>query len=334
VCAALACAVALQVAARPARAVSASEVEGLVRQGIDLRHAGQDGRALPFFRKAYDAERTPRTAGQLGLCELALGYWVDAEDHLGEAISSTGNPWVEKNRATLATSLASARANVGSLSVLGGPSGAKVFLDNREVGALPLDRPLRVNKGPHDIEVRAPGPVTRSKTMVVQGADEQTVTLVLETKPLQTAPTPAPAAPPVLVTPAPAPDAPHASSTRTLAWAVGGVAAAALVLGVIETVSWSSNVQKFDDHTSPSNPTVKDCGSGDAMYGGPGCQSIHDDLTRARAFAIVGYGLAAVGGVGSAILFATSQPAEPKTSAAVTCAPDIVERGLSCRMTF
>jgi len=79
--------------ARPsvARADGAPQVEELIRQGIELRQAGQDVRAFPLFQKAYESDRTPRTAGQLGLCELALGYWVESEKHLGEALASSGN---------------------------------------------------------------------------------------------------------------------------------------------------------------------------------------------------------------------------------------------------
>ncbi|HVT76926.1 MAG TPA: PEGA domain-containing protein [Acidimicrobiales bacterium] len=316
-------------ASGPARAVEASEVEELIHKGVELRQAGQDGRALPLFQKAYEISRTPRTAGQLGLCELALGYWTDADTHLGEAVASSGNPWVEKNRDALSGALARARENVGIVSVMGGPPGAKVFLDDREVGALPLDQPLRLNKGPHDVEVRAPGPVTRTKTMMVRGGDEQTVTLALETKPAAELATPPL---PLVSKPAEPPRGP--SGHRTLAWATGGAAAAALVFAGLETALWASNVHKFDDHTSPTNPGVNDCGSDDPHYGGAGCEGIHDDLARARLLAMVGYGAAAILGATSYLLFATPADAPPKTTALASCAPDLVERGFSCRLSF
>jgi hypothetical protein len=319
-----------------ANAANAEQAEDLIRQGLDLRQAGQDGRALPFFRKAYEGERTPRTAGQLGLCELALGYWVDAEGHLGEALASSGNPWVEKNRPTLARSLDMARGNIGNVSVMGGPAGAKVFLDNREVGALPLDRPLRLSKGPHDIEVRAPGPVTRSKTMVVQGGDEQTVTLVLEAAPV---PVPIPrAAPPTLVSEAPA-SAPAKGGRPVAAWIAGGTAVAALAVGAAETVIWLNAVDKFDNHigvvsAAQSSAFAKNCGSADPNYGGPGCAALHDDITNARLFALVGYGVGVVAAAGALYLFTTASPPDPKTGTALSCAPNLGGVGLSCRMTF
>ena len=79
-------------AAGPARAGESGEAESLIRQGVELRSQKKDERALPLFEKAYQISRSPRTAGQLGLVEMALGYFVDAEkyleglpQHLGEA---------------------------------------------------------------------------------------------------------------------------------------------------------------------------------------------------------------------------------------------------------
>jgi len=303
-----------------------SQVEALIRQGIELRQAGQDVRAFPLFQKAYASERVPRTAGQLGLCELALGYWVEAEEHLGEALASSGNAWVDRNRDTLEQSLARAKDNVGSVSVVGGPAGAKVYLDTREVGALPLDHPLRLNKGPHDIEVRAPAGVTRSNTIVVQGGDQQTVTLMLEAKP----------AADVAKTQV-RPLTEDGSLRRTLAWIAGGAAVAAAVVGVVGTAIWIDNLNKFDDHVGApvgSSPPPRDCGAGDPNYGGTGCRAIHESLTTARLTAIAGYGTAAALAAGSIVLFASSSSSELKTSAAFACAPDVFGKGLSCRMSF
>src|SRR5256885_12888670 len=75
--------------AAPARATTdAEQAESLIREGVRLRGLDQTARALPLFQKAYEMSRTPRTAGQLGLCEMELGAYVDAERHLGEALAS------------------------------------------------------------------------------------------------------------------------------------------------------------------------------------------------------------------------------------------------------
>jgi hypothetical protein len=65
-----------------------AEVEALIEQANKFRRDGKDGKALPLMRKACDLATTARTAAQLGLVEMALGYWLQAEQHLTEALSS------------------------------------------------------------------------------------------------------------------------------------------------------------------------------------------------------------------------------------------------------
>src|SRR6187455_2893583 len=92
--------VALAFGSTPAQA-DAAEVEALIAKGNELRRAGTPGPALPYFQKAYQLARTPRTAGQLGLAELAAGYPVDAEEHLASALQTPDDPSIAKFRKML-----------------------------------------------------------------------------------------------------------------------------------------------------------------------------------------------------------------------------------------
>jgi hypothetical protein len=315
-----------------------NQVETLIRQGVQLRQSGRDERALPLFQQAYELERSPRTAGQLGLCEMALGYWVDGERHLLETLASSNHPWVEKNQASLAKALETARSNIGEVTVEGAPSGAEVLVDGRLAGRLPLEKPLRLNKGPHDISLRSGDRPSATRSLNIAGADKQTVSLVLQdvekaVEPPAVAVAPRSAA--VETETATATPAPH----RVLPWVTAGAATVALVFGVVETASWISKQGTFDDHigplrTDPSVTNKRNCGSDDPGYGGDGCQQLHDQLSTARTLAIVGY---AVGGglaVASAILFATSPAASPTTTTALSCAPDFQSKGAMCRVSF
>src|SRR6266536_6165717 len=97
----------------------AAEVEALIAKGNELRRAGTQGPALPYFQKAYDLARTPRTTGQLGLAELAAGYPVEAAQHLAAALKSPNDPSIVKYRKMLTDALAAARAQIGELAVQG-----------------------------------------------------------------------------------------------------------------------------------------------------------------------------------------------------------------------
>src|SRR5262252_3992255 len=83
----------------------AAEVEALIAKGNELRRAGTPGPALPYFQKAYELARTPRTEGQLGLAELAAGYPVDAAEHLTTALEKPDDPSIAKYRKMLTDAL-------------------------------------------------------------------------------------------------------------------------------------------------------------------------------------------------------------------------------------
>ncbi len=151
-CAAVCCTLATGAwAATPTTA----DVERLIKRGNELRTAGKDQQALPLYEKAYQIAPTPRTAAQLGLCEMALNYWLAAEGHMSEALAGRGD-WIDKNRAAIDGALQQVRKQIGELIVSGTPSGASVNINGRDAGTLPLP-PIRVAVGQTRVEVTATG---------------------------------------------------------------------------------------------------------------------------------------------------------------------------------
>src|SRR5687767_1790391 len=134
--------------ARHALAADPAEVEELIRKGNELRRQKRDPVALPYFRQAYDLDRSPRTSAQLGLVEYALGYWLAAEEHLAEALSSPGHPWLVQHLPLIRETLDKARENIVDLEVIGSPPGAEVLINGRTVATPPLTKPVRLVAGP------------------------------------------------------------------------------------------------------------------------------------------------------------------------------------------
>src|SRR5688500_6949731 len=95
--------------------------EALIREGNELRRMGQNEKALPLFRRAYELSATPRTAGQLGLAEFATDRYVEADSHLVEGLKGRNDPWVTKYRAALEQALATIRSRVAHVEVGGRP---------------------------------------------------------------------------------------------------------------------------------------------------------------------------------------------------------------------
>ncbi|HXU06287.1 MAG TPA: PEGA domain-containing protein [Polyangia bacterium] len=212
----LTCGIGLPV--RPAHAGDSAEAESLIRQGVELRAQKKDERALPLFEKAYQVSRSPRTAGQLGLVEMALGYFVDAEKYLGEAVASPDHPWVAKNLATLKAQLATAKGQIGELFIIGEPNGAEVLVNGKSVGKLPLSGPVRLDKGRVDVQVRAAGYVSSSDTVTMVGGKREDRSYRLKREAVAVAPPPVVAPPPAPVAPPPpAPSMPKPAETKPAA---------------------------------------------------------------------------------------------------------------------
>ena len=358
--------------APPARAGDSAEAESLIRQGVELRAQKKDERALPLFEKAYQLSRTPRTAGQLGLVEMALGYFVDAERYLGEAVASPDHPWVAKNLATLKAQLATAKSQIGDLYVVGEPNGAEVLVNGKVVGKLPLSTPIRLDKGRAEVQVRAPGYVatTDMVTMVGGKREDRSYRLQREAvavappppvpvqpiqpampKPVESTPPPAVAAatpppagdtgaPAASITATPAPDqGGEPSSLRPIAWGVGIGAGAALIFGAVEGLIAIKKKNEFNDHMGPdpSDPfgtgRILDCGT-DALN--PACEDIKKSHESARTLSIVGFVAGGVLAGGAAVLWVLSSPQEraAASTSALACVPDFGTRGVACRLQF
>lgn len=298
----------------------AAKAEELIRQANEQRRQGHDERAVPLLRKAYEIARSARTAGQLGLAEMALGYWTTAAGHLGEALAEERNPWIEKNRATLEKEQHFVESHVAEIRVEGKPDGAEVVVNGIVAGTLPLASPLRVNEGQVIVEVRAPGRRPMTTTLSLAGRARETLTVALAPEAAPATPSRSPnVAPPPLPSPAPNDDKnPTASEPggaapdrtrdapieggelspwrRVLAWSLLGGAVAAGAVAVWQGVDARTTQRWFDE--------IGACGSDDPMRGtDPRCGGLYSDFQTYRTRAYIGWGLAGALAAGATTLF-------------------------------
>jgi hypothetical protein len=351
------CAAAFAATAGAAIAAPSDDAEVLIRKGVEQRRQGNHTQALELFERASAISPSARALAQRGLAETSLRRWVDAERHLAEALNRHDSAWIQakENRDVLEKALAGVRAHVGDVRLLG-TDGAEIKVNDQAVGRLPLPGPLRLPEGSARITAAAPGKKAGEREVAVRGGGEVVVRLDLEPEavappPPSPAPLPAPTVEPVAVEAAPvapplaaAPSdgssasappptlvaQPRSSDTgrvrRGLAWGTAIVAVAALAGGVAETLIWQANRSDYND---PDNG----CGVNLGMHGDPGCETYHESAERARLFAVIGYGAAAVLGATSTLLFVSTPPADART-ARLSCAPDVASPGLRCRLTF
>jgi hypothetical protein len=327
----------------------AADYESLMRDAVSKRRAGDDIAALKLFQQAYELNKTPKALAQMGLAEQALGRWGAADKHLRQALATGGSdPWINKNRAAIGTSLDTIVGHVGQLDVIGQPEGADVRVDGESVGQLPLGHPIVVTAGGVAVEVSARGylPILRSTTVSVGKLTRELFNLqpvapvadqsahrdpTSTTEPTASVVPPSGAAPAGGGSGGPPPDhtgdsAPAASSSR-LPWVLtaAGLSAASLAFGVIEHVAWQNKVSSF--------ASMSTCGTTFPSKGGPGCQSLYDDGQSAKLRAFVGYGLGAAFAATAIILYVTA-PSHGAAPARVACAPSVGTTGVGCAFRF
>ncbi len=127
---------------------AADDPESLIHEGIELRKAGQDARAEGYIRRAYELAPTPRATAQLGLVELAVSDYVNAEIHLGKALASSNDAWILQYQKVLETSRNMARANLLRIEVSGSLPGATFTIEGAPSRPLPADGTFWVTPGP------------------------------------------------------------------------------------------------------------------------------------------------------------------------------------------
>jgi hypothetical protein len=338
-------------APRAARA-AAPNAEALVNQAVELRRNGDDEGALKLLLQAYELGKAPRTAGQLGLCEQALGRWADAETYLPEALKAESDPWVKKNRRTLEDALAIVKSHIARVEIQGEPEGAEVWVNGALAGKLPLPAPVRVAAGEVEVELRSPGFVREDKTMRLEAGQYQRIVLRAnkETTSVVLAPAPAPAptatvavnvpesgAAGQVTTTAPAPEeatdgpSPARASLKWVAWGLG---AAGLGLGIYGTTQNASLVSAFDQQCALKNGQAVD-----KVMGLPStaCASKKSDYESKATLGVGGFiaggALVATG----LILWLTEPAGHAPAPTALSCAPATTERGglaLGCAMRF
>lgn len=175
-----------------------NQLDAGIKRAVELRKGGKDREALEELQRAAGFGHSARLTAQTGLAEQALGLWVAAEKHLNEALATSSDAWIRKNRHPLEQALSTISGHLAWLDVWGQPDGAEILLDGEPAGALPLAGPLRVPAETVELAVRAKGFVSASRSVELSpGANvrEHVVLHAVDITP-QLAPSPAAAAAP------------------------------------------------------------------------------------------------------------------------------------------
>jgi len=335
---------------------AAPKADALVNQAVELRRNGDDEGALPLLLQAYGLAHAPRTAGQLGLCEQALGRWSEAETYLTEALKAQDDPWVKKNRGTIEDALSFVKSHIARIEIQGDPEGAEVWVNGALAGKVPLGTPVRVSAGEVEVELRAPGFVRETKTMRLEAGQYQRIILHASKQTVAAPPAPAPprsetttvvvnvpesraetaTTPPPAATVTKETESGASSGRLVLKWVAWGVGAAALGVGVYGAAGNASGVSDFNAKCGIDPATGKPMTKGGTTTNAT-CASLKSDYESKAHLGIGGFVAAGVFAATGVILWLTEPAGRAHDATALRCVPALGEGlapMLGCNMRF
>jgi hypothetical protein len=145
----------------PECAATGADAATLFRRGQELYAQNDYPGSYYCYRRSWETSPNFDVAANLGNLELKLNHFADAADHLTYARdhlpASLAEPTRSETLKGINERLASVLARVAAVRVTVTPAGALVAVDGREVGRAPLERPVFVDPGPHQLVVSLQG---------------------------------------------------------------------------------------------------------------------------------------------------------------------------------
>ncbi len=319
------------------------EARELYRKGMERHHARQYAQAQASFLAAFALMKHWSIAAALGDCELKLGRFRDAAEHLAFALGQMPADQSDRQRADVAEALEEARKHVAVIQVDVDQAGAEVFLNGTSVGKTPIGKDLFIEPGTVNVEARYAGHAPATVNIDVRAGTLTPITLRLA----RTAPG-VPAAPSTTASAPPTPtsssgnsttESPGGSvSTRTIVTTSGvGLTLVAAGFGVVYSLKASSASNDADTlqahRDTEFGPNA--CGSPSAAAA-PICTALRsklderDSAHRVSTIAWIGTGVLAAGTLGAFLLW-PEQRSEERVSLAPILLPDTAAVSLKGR---
>ena len=154
----------------------ADPARDLFQQGVDAFDAGRYQDALGLFRQSYDARAAQLVLYNIAITERQLGHNAAALRHFETYLAGTLD---EQRRAQVQAEIAALEATVARVEMRVTPVGARVSLDDEEIGTAPLPAPVAVDPGNHRVSATARGYGRSERPLSVRAGDRTQLEVVL-----------------------------------------------------------------------------------------------------------------------------------------------------------
>jgi hypothetical protein len=143
--------------------------------------AGNYVQARGLFLQAWSLSPGAEVALGLGQSEYELKRFRDCAEHLDFAIHKLGPTVSERVLARAKKALAEAKAQVALLRVSTPKDGAQITVDGVAVGTAPLEQPIYLDPGTHEIAARV-GNNGIARSVAVQAGQESSIRLPFDSQ--------------------------------------------------------------------------------------------------------------------------------------------------------
>lgn len=303
-------------------------------QGIKLFEEGDYENAAIAFNRAFELRPSYKILYNVGQVENELKHYAKALIAYSRYLEEGGDELSEERRAEVSKRIEELKVRVGYITVLFSRAGVTVLIDGERQGNTPLEEPLLVDMGTHELSLRDGIKEIYKETVRLAGG--QSITLSLDANdrragsaapsvpaadvappdsaPEQTAPTQpaADAAADRTDVAQPAPVEAPPKKKRVWTWVALGVGAAAGIGGGV-----LGGLSMAKEKTIISSCEGRDCPTSE--------EGEAETAGRMALAADVLYGVAALGGVTALVLFFVEPKRHEKR--AVSAAPAVSPTG-------
>ncbi|CAN5677112.1 hypothetical protein BH09MYX1_BH09MYX1_35670 [soil metagenome] len=204
-------------------------------KGVELYDENDFAGALVEFKRAYEISKDWHILFNIAQASFQAQNYSAALTAF-EAYLDAGGPGIAKDRKKYCDGeIEKLKGRVAKLDVVTNVPGADILVDDEKVGVTPLTEPLIVSQGKRKVTVMLKGRAPETKTIELAGRDSQR--LEFELKEEDKAPPP----PPIAV-------ATHKKIPWVFWGITGGLAAGAIVTGVVALVFSSDAKSKLDTY--------------------------------------------------------------------------------------
>jgi hypothetical protein len=169
---------------RTAQAPLSRSLSGMARaeyEAAKILYADGDfaGASLKFQR-AYEESKDPRLLWNQAAAEKNLRRYVKVSELVERYVQESGDKLTESDRSEAQALLDTVKAFIAEVTFTVSPDGARIFVDDAEVGTAPLSKPVRLEMGERRLRVQKEGFLPYTAPRSFDGGTTATVQVTLE----------------------------------------------------------------------------------------------------------------------------------------------------------